>query len=202
MIIPQGVLLFNQTHKGGIMLPIGTQIKSIRKQKNVSLTELAESSGVQIATLSRIEHGRMTGTIESHLAISKALDIDITDLYLGIQDNIPSPIKANDSLEAMQSPNPNISKEILARNVSQKKMLPTIICLEPNTKTNKDNAKPGSEAFVFMLDGLITLKVSNQEIKLDKNSSIYFNPAQPYVIENTSQAKPAKLLLILTPVQL
>ena len=63
---------------------IGKKLKELRKSKGISLTELAQRSGVQIATLSRIEHMKMTGTIESHMNIAKALGVDITQLYTDI----------------------------------------------------------------------------------------------------------------------
>ena len=42
---------------------IGEIIHRLRKEKKMTLVELAEKSGVALATLSRIENGRMTGTL-------------------------------------------------------------------------------------------------------------------------------------------
>ena len=47
---------------------IGEKLHAIRKAKRISLTELSEKSGVQMATLSRIENKKMVGTLESHMA--------------------------------------------------------------------------------------------------------------------------------------
>ncbi|MCK5178412.1 MAG: helix-turn-helix transcriptional regulator, partial [Candidatus Omnitrophica bacterium] len=60
---------------------IGKRLRELRMAQGMSLSGLAEKSGVQIATLSRIEHLKMTGTVESHMNIARALDIDITQLY-------------------------------------------------------------------------------------------------------------------------
>ena len=38
---------------------IGTKIKDLRKTQKMTLTELSQKSGVQLATLSRIEHMKM-----------------------------------------------------------------------------------------------------------------------------------------------
>ena len=87
------------------MQQLGTHIQQIRKIRKMSLTELAQSSGVQIATLSRIENGKMTGTLGSHMNIAKALGVDITEIYQGLQENAPAPIKAEETLEAISSVN-------------------------------------------------------------------------------------------------
>ena len=60
---------------------VGQIIKKLRKENGLTLVELSKESGVALATLSRIENGRMTGTLKSHIKICEALDIVLTDLY-------------------------------------------------------------------------------------------------------------------------
>ena len=43
---------------------IGKIIHKLRKDRKMTLVELAQKSGVALATLSRMENGRMTGTLE------------------------------------------------------------------------------------------------------------------------------------------
>lgn len=180
------------------MQQLGTHIQEIRKIRRISLTELAKTSGVQIATLSRIENGKMTGTLASHLNIAKALGVDITELYQGLQENAPNPIKANDTLEAISAVNDKVSFEILARQASSKKMLPALIKIEGKGSTAQERKDPLSERFLFVIEGCIIVKVKDQSIRLDKNSSLYFNAAMPHTIENPNNAA-AKVLSILTP---
>jgi transcriptional regulator with XRE-family HTH domain len=68
-----------------LTIRIGDKIKSIRKEKKLSLTQLAELSGVQLATLSRIEHNKMCGTLESHARIAIALKISLSELYSDVK---------------------------------------------------------------------------------------------------------------------
>ena len=60
---------------------IGEKIRELRKKSKMSLVELNKSSGVALATLSRIETGRMTGTIESHMNIAKIFGLSLAELY-------------------------------------------------------------------------------------------------------------------------
>ena len=183
------------------MQQLGSHIQEIRKLRRISLTELAKTSGVQIATLSRIENGKMTGTLESHLNIAKAMGVDIAELYQGLKETVPSPIKPTDTLEAISAVNDKVSCEILARQASSKKMLPVIIKIEGKGATSQEQREALSERFVFVLEGTVIVKVKDQAIRLDKNSSLYFNASMPHTIENPNAAA-AKLLSVITPVSL
>jgi transcriptional regulator with XRE-family HTH domain len=184
-----------------IMQQLGTHIQQIRKLRKMSLTELAKSSGIQIATLSRIENGKMTGTLGSHINIAKALGVDITELYQGLQDNAPSPIKAEETLEAISAVNDKVSLEILARQASSKKMLPVLIKIEGKGSTAQERRESLSERFLFVLEGTVVVKVKDQAIRLEKNSSLYFNASMPHMIENPNNGA-AKVLSVMTPVSL
>ena len=62
-------------------MKVGLLIHKIRKEKKMTLLELSTASGVALATLSRMENGKMTGTLESHMNICKALGVSLPDLY-------------------------------------------------------------------------------------------------------------------------
>ncbi|MDP3790355.1 MAG: helix-turn-helix transcriptional regulator, partial [Candidatus Omnitrophota bacterium] len=66
---------------------IGEVIHRLRKEKKMTLLELSKTSGVALATLSRIENGKMTGTLESHMNISKALEVSLPDFYRDLSES-------------------------------------------------------------------------------------------------------------------
>ena len=182
-------------------MDIGAQIKKIRKLKRISLTALSQNSGVQIATLSRIENGKMTGTLQSHLMIAKALALDISELYQGIQDDESLPVISEDNIEALSATNEKVSREILARQATNKRMLPTLIKIEGKGATNIEKFQPGSERFLWVLEGSLAAHVKDQVIKLTTHTSLYFNASFPHHFENPN-AGTVKFLSVLTPVTL
>ncbi len=183
------------------MQELGQHIKQLRKIRRISLTDLAKDSGVQIATLSRIENGKMTGTLGSHLNIAKALGVDITELYQGLKEKTPAPIKAEDTLEAVSSVNEKDSCEILSRQPSTKKMLPSLIKINGKGSLFQEEPNSLSEKFIFVLEGVVLIKVKDQAIRLEKNASLYFNASLPHTIENPNSTT-AKILSVVTPVSL
>ncbi|MFH0754317.1 MAG: cupin domain-containing protein [Candidatus Omnitrophota bacterium] len=183
------------------MQDFGSHIQSLRKSQRLSLSELAKNSDVQIATLSRIENGKMTGTLSSHMRIAKALGIDITELYQGLQETAPDPIKSEETLETASIVNDKVSCEILTRQVTSKKMLPAIIKIEGKGTTSQERRESASERFLFVLEGSVIVKIKEQTIKLDKNTSLYFNATLPHSIENPN-ATTARLISVTTPVSI
>ncbi len=58
------------------------QIKHCRKQRNMTLTDLSEKTGISAGYLSHLENGgRKNPSYDTLLKISKALDLDITFLF-------------------------------------------------------------------------------------------------------------------------
>ena len=184
---------------------IGKRLREIRKAKGMSLSALAEKSGVQIATLSRIEHLKMTGSLESHMNIAKALEIDVTHLYTDIikeKDKEKVDIKtAKTSGTDMYVHSDKSSSEILTSKVLTKKMMPTLIKMEPEGRTNKEQNQHGSEKFVFVLEGKVDVEVGGECYTVVKNNTLYFDGSIEHVFYNRSKS-PAKVLCVTTPVAL
>jgi transcriptional regulator with XRE-family HTH domain len=181
---------------------IGERIKEIRKLQKMSLSELSQKSGVQIATLSRIEHLKMTGTLESHMKIAQALGVDITLLYSNIAADKDKPeIKTNRSDADMFVHSDKSAYEILATKVLMKKMMPVLLKIEPEGHTNKEQNIRGSEKFIFVLEGKIEVKVGSDTYTLSKNNSLYFDSAQEHYFINRTKSQ-AKAICVTTPVNL
>ena len=59
---------------------IGKTIKQLRSAKNLTLDQLAESSGVSKSMLSQIERNKTNPTVGTLWSLTEALNIDIGDL--------------------------------------------------------------------------------------------------------------------------
>lgn len=181
---------------------IGKRIEAIRKSKKLSLTEIAQSTGIQMATLSRIENMKMTGTLESHIKIAKALGVDVTEIYRDIEkENAIIEFQHNRSVADVFTHSDTAISEILTKNILDKKMMPVLIRIEPSGKTNAEQNKPGSEKFIYVLEGSIEVRIDEKKFSLTRHSSMYFDAALSHSFVNTGKSN-AKILCITTPVSL
>lgn len=63
-------------------LTVGQVVRAQRLRRGMSGPELAAAAGVDKATVSRIEHDEFEPTPRVLLGIARALEIDVSDLYL------------------------------------------------------------------------------------------------------------------------
>ncbi len=183
-------------------MKIGTKIKEVRKLQKMKLYELAEKSGVQIATLSRMEHGKMTGTLESHMSIARALGVDITELYKDIiREDAEVEIKKPSKHQEVFVHSDQSSYEILTNKVLSKKMMPIMLKIEPHGKSNKEQNQIGTEKFVYVREGKIIIHIGEEAYALSKDNSMYFNAGLEHYFENPG-AGVAKVVCVITPVAL
>lgn len=181
---------------------IGKRIKELRQQKKITLSDLSRKSGVQIATLSRIENQKMIGTIDSHQNIARALGLEITDLYANVS-NIREVSKVTPSLSPSESftYNKTASYEMLTSNLLSKKMMPILLKVEPNGKTNVEQNKRDSERFIFVIEGEITAHIGERTFPLTPTNTLYFDASEKHWFSNEGSSV-ARLLSVTTPVEL
>lgn len=63
------------------VIRLGTTIKRLRKAQKLTLTELARRSGIQMATLSRLENNKMAGTLNCHIELARALGMKLSEFF-------------------------------------------------------------------------------------------------------------------------
>lgn len=61
-------------------MTIGEKINELRKQKNMTLSELSEKSGVSAATLTHWKQGRTKPQLVALSKVADALGCDLSDL--------------------------------------------------------------------------------------------------------------------------
>ena len=181
---------------------LGARLRVLRKSQKVTLVELAKASEVDAATISRIETGKMTGTLECHIKLATALGVKVTELYAGIEEarikdavTVQSPSRHGEVYvhEAGKS-----SITMLTTDVLRKKLMPVLITIEPGGSTHKEEAKVGTERFLYVLEGALEAKVGEATHQLRRGSSLYLDASIPHSLKNVG-ARTARCLSVVTP---
>ncbi len=180
---------------------IGARLRSLRKSQGLRLLELTKTSGVDAATISRIETGRMTGTLESHLKLARALGVKLTELYAGLET---SPAKA----AVLQTPAGRTDVYVhqtgkstiamLTADVLRRKLMPVLITVEPGGTTHEEEARAGTEKFIYVLEGSLEARVGSEAHQLKRGSALYFDASLPHLLRNAG-TKAARCIAVSTP---
>lgn len=181
---------------------IGARLRVLRKAQKVTLVELAKGSGVDAATISRIETGKMSGTLQSHLRLATALGVKLTELYMGIEEarakgaaTLQGPSGHKD-VYVHQAGKSSIA--MLTTDVMQKKLMPVLITVEPGGSTHREEARVGTEKFLYVLEGTLEAKVGEETHALRRGSSLYLDASIPHTLKNAGRSV-AKCLSVVTP---
>ena len=181
---------------------VGARLRASRKAQRITLVELAKTSGVDAATISRIERGQMTGTLASHLKLSRALSLKFTELYAGIEHAHAGravslhPTGEHPDVYVHQAGKSSMA--MLTTEVLKKKLMPVLIAIEPGGRTNKEEARMGTEKFLYVLEGELEAEIGKDVHRLKKGSSLYFEASIPHHLRNPG-ARPSRCLSITTP---
>ena len=178
---------------------VGNIIKKFRTEMKMTLLELSRKSGVALATLSRIENGRMTGTLKSHINIANALEVSLPELYKNLgaskkQVEVHTRTAGTDVVLHDK----RLSSEILASKVSNKKMMPVMIKIGKGSATHKEETRPGIEKFLYILDGKLEASIGEETYSLTKGDTLYFESSLPHHFKNTGKGE-ARLLVVTCP---
>ena len=181
---------------------VGARLRALRKEQEVTLVELAKASGVDAATISRIETGKMSGTLESHMKLARGLGVKLTQVYAGLDE------AQRGGTVALQGPSSRTevyvhqagksSMAMLTAEVLKKKLMPVLITIEPGGSTHKEEAKVGTEKFLYLLEGELDAKVGEAVHRLKRGSTLYFDASLPHVLRNPG-SKVVRCLAVTTP---
>ncbi|HBV88570.1 cupin domain-containing protein [Desulfosporosinus sp.] len=76
---------------------LGERIKIIRKQRAMTLQDLADRSGLSVAFISKVERGLTSPAFSALLEICKAIEVDLVELVQATTDRQPV-IKKNERI--------------------------------------------------------------------------------------------------------
>ena len=142
--------------------------------------------------------GEALETVSGKVRIICNSDLNIKDVQTA--KNFLEKADLGDAPETF-SYNEKASSEILTGNISNKKMLPVVLRIDIDGKTSIEQNQPGSEKFIFVLEGVVNVHIGERTHALKANDTLYFNATQRHYIENTGTGV-AKLISVITPVEL
>lgn len=178
---------------------VGELIHKLRKSKKMTLLELSNESGVALATLSRMENGKMTGTLESHMNICKALEINLPDLYKDLSASKKTiELRPRTARTDVFVHDNKAASEMLASNFMNKKMMPILVKIGKAGRTHGEETKSGVERFIYVLDGKIEANIGDNKYDLVKGDSLYFESSLPHYFRNTGTGE-TRFISVTTP---
>jgi transcriptional regulator with XRE-family HTH domain len=155
---------------------IGDKIRTIRKQKNLTLKELAGDSGISTSMLSKIETAQTLPPVSTYANIASGLGMSFGELFqIDTEEPDISIVRSGD--KQVISRGPYIGSP-LAYQKKEKCMEPFLF--EYPAMETIPVFRHDYEEMLFIIEGKLEFRYGEEIIILEKGDCIYFNGKIPH----------------------
>ena len=186
---------------------VGEKIKSIRETKQISVSELAERTGLAEEQINRIENNVDIPSLAPLIKIARALGVRL-GTFLDDQDEMGAVVcrkeELNNSTISFSNNAMNARTHMQYHSLSNSKadrhMEPFIIDIEATEETNYELSSHEGEEFIFVMEGAVEIAYGKKTHVIEAGDSIYYDSIVPHHVHGY-QGQAAKILAVVyTPI--
>ncbi|WKA55445.1 helix-turn-helix domain-containing protein [Planococcus shixiaomingii] len=162
---------------------MGIILKKLRKERKLTLKELAEQTGVSISFLSQVERGKSSATLESLRRFADALDVNPGIFF-----------EENASYDELAERKALYHYKDLSHGVKHSTLSPIMVTLYPGDNDWSPFSHQGFE-FLFVLEGLLTVEIEGERSQLHAQQSLLFDASKKHYWGNHTES-PVRFLVV------
>jgi len=177
-------------------MDIGSKIRSYRKRKGLSLTDLSRMTGIAASNLSSIELNKSSPTLKTLIRIARAFNLKAgAFLDEALHEKVIFVRKGQG--QEMGTTAPGHSVTALTDLVYPGILEAKIVALQPNSGPLLP-ADGNAERFVYCMHGKATARGQGQNYELRAGDSLYLASDTRVSFKNVSQRE-VSLLMVIAP---
>ena len=158
-------------------IDLGRTARRLRESQNLTLADVAGRADISSAMLSRLETGRVSPSLETIVALSKALGVTASVLLqrVGADDGGAQLIRAGEGLETVRSgTRRGHTYHLLAAQRGPRKVFePFLVTLNDRSEVFPGFQHPGVE-FIHMLSGILHYRHGRHSYVLKPGDTLTF----------------------------
>jgi mannose-6-phosphate isomerase-like protein (cupin superfamily) len=172
----------------------GQRIRSIRREKGLSLEDLAHETGYSADILEKIEEDMAVPPVSLVLQLSRTFKVDISEIESeeekkASKRRVKSHKKRVDSYAYTSLTRPGLDRHLRSY----------LVTIDPKTKHKGVEYHHEGEEFIYVLRGALTIQVGDNLTKLKPGQSIHFNSALHHKLDNPTDETTELLVVVYTP---
>lgn len=164
---------------------VSEALRRYRKQRDLSLDQLALRSGVSRAALSQIEGARTNPTLSVLWKIAVGLDVPFQDLLEVPDDGNAKVLRANDVV-VLRSTDGRLESRLLSPSGASSHVETYELRIAPKGLHRSEQHRKGTTETVVVLKGAMRVTVEDAEYDLATGDSLFFSADVPHTYENRS----------------
>jgi transcriptional regulator with XRE-family HTH domain len=179
----------------------GRRLRELRKARGLTLTDVAEITGLAVSTVSKVERGLMALTYDRLMQLASGLNMDMPALFGREGTNFRKDSLAVAKLGEFQlQETPTYSYEILFPDMWQKAMTPMTGTVKAHSRMEfADLIRHPGQEFVFVLSGRLTIYTDKHDpVQLGPGESAYLDSGMGHVYTSAGE-EDARILVVCLP---
>ena len=163
-------------------MELGSTIRRIRKEKRLTLKDVAHMTGLTESLLSQIENNKAQPSIASLMAISKALSTPIAYFFDQEDSQAASPVLRSSERPVVHTKS-GITYYLLTQHIEEAQIEMLYAEYETGASTEVMHTHTGYECGL-VLEGKLEIKLNEDRYVLNRGDSITIPSSQPHNIIN------------------
>lgn len=152
-------------------IDVGEKIANIRKQKNLSIRDLAKLAEVTPSLLSQLERGLSNPSLNTIKSISKALDVPLFTFFMEEVNNKELIVRKDSRKKVIFPNNNNVVFEMLSpESITSVEF--AIVKLVPNSSASDYLMSHKSQELAYVLKGKVRLYLDSDIFTLENGDSV------------------------------
>ena len=178
-------------------LIISNNLKQIREERKISLDKVAEMTGVSKSMLGQIERGEANPTITTVWKIANGLKISFTSLIQTPQSDIV--LINKEELQPLIEDNGKYRLFPFFPYEEGRRFEVYSADIEQGGYLSATSHGDGTQEFITVFDGELTIRVSEEEYTVKTGNSIRFKTDKPHVYHNSGTTLTRLSMIIFYP---
>ena len=186
----------SQTDGSIPLVDVGQRLRDVRTKRSLTIRDLARISDLNVNTLSMIENGKTSPSLETLQQLSFALETPMVTFF---EDSTPKKKIAHH--KASQRPGVAFAHgtlEDLGAGMTRRGVESFLVTLKPHSNSGENLMVHTGLEIVFCLEGQLTYTIEDQNFVLEPGDSLFFEAHLPHRWQNTGTT-PTRSLLVLCP---
>ncbi|NPV71988.1 MAG: cupin domain-containing protein [Firmicutes bacterium] len=176
---------------------LGGSIRAKRLEKELSLRDVAQKTGLTASFLSQVERDLAEPSITSLRKIAEALEVPIFYFLMDADDQ--SPVVRRNSRKVLRLPESRLTYELLSPDLNRKIEMVMGNLAVSGATCDTPLTHPGEEC-ILVLEGQARIDVGASVFHLEPGDSIYYFGSIPHRVTNEGTGELVFVMAITPPV--
>lgn len=182
---------------------VGSKIKGLRETKNLSVEEIAESTGLSVEQITSIENDQNLPSLGPLIKIARALGVRL-GTFMDDNDSLGPVVTRAEDQEKDSSisfsngavdARKHMEYHPLAQQKAGRHMEPFIIDINPTDNLDYKLSAHEGEEFIYVMEGEIEVEYGKEKYLLKQGDSIYYDSIVKHHLHG-ALGKSAKILAL------